>query len=1022
MRSGAVSRRSWGRILAAIAVLAVASVPASGRTSAEPGPDAPDHLLVDGLSAPIGIDDIPQFAWRVNDARRGASQRAYRVLVGTAPVSTPGDAGVVWDSGVVESNKQAFVAYGGPQLASDSDYWWTVSTADGGGRFSDFAAPQRFETGLHDGDWRAQWIRRTPTNAVDKADDYTYARKEFALEPSPIVRATAYVSADHQYQLWINGSRAAAGEAFSYPDSQYYEATDITALLKSGTANAIGLLYHWYGVGKGRPEGASGVIVQVSLVYADGVMEHLGTDGSWRVTRAPWLPATQRNTEGDPVDYTEHIDGATYPTGWDRAGFDDRLWQPATVLGTPPIEPWTHLSSVRTRVVEEAVAPASITSLTDGSVVADFGRVIAAVPTVSFRSGVAGRTVSMHAGYLLDESSPGAPVVGVSGQVSTTHGTQHTDMSYAYVEASGAQTFRPFDYLGFRYFQIDDPGEPLDASQIVAYARHNALPNGEAASFSSSDASVDAVFALAQHSAAFGSQEQFIDTPTREKGPFLRDSFNISETAMRAFGEQNLSRRALLEFAQSQTRYWPDGHLNAIYPSGQGKRDIPDFTEIYPEWVWQYYLDTGDDELLADVYPVMAAISSYVARDIDPTTGLVTNLAGGDGDYLYGIVDWPMNMRYGYDMSTAVRTTVNLLAVDVFDRTATAADALGHDEDAGTQRARRDALVAAINARLRRSDGIYVDGLHADGTQSDHASQHANAYAIAYGVAPADSDDTVADYVASRGMAMGPQTAQLLLSALHTVGRDADLVTRIADATTDGWANVLARGGTFTWETWQPSDANGDSMSHAWGSTVLVNIQDALLGITPTAPADEMISFRPPRGGLDQASGTMPTTRGPVSVSWQRPADASGAFTVALTIPANMRASVAIPATSPDSITENGQPLVSAPGVELQEIQGDLVILAVGSGDYSFASGSVPSTFVGHTPGHPAPNATEITNGGVEDRPASSTGRSQVAGPTSKAATPHRDHVPAWLVVVLVAAQITTAAIALRVRNSSRAT
>ena len=36
----------------------------------------------------------------------------------------------------------------------------------------------------------------------------------------------------------------------------------------------------------------------------------------------------------------------------------------------------------------------------------------------------------MRAGYLLDEPVRGEPFAGVPGQVSTTHGTQHTDMSY----------------------------------------------------------------------------------------------------------------------------------------------------------------------------------------------------------------------------------------------------------------------------------------------------------------------------------------------------------------------------------------------------------------------------------------------------------------------------------------------------------------------------------------------------------------------------------------------------------------
>ena len=37
---------------------------------------------------------------------------------------------------------------------------------------------------------------------------------------------------------------------------------------------------------------------------------------------------------------------------------------------------------------------------------------------------------------------------------------------------------------------------------------------------------LDAVWGMCAHSALFTSQEQFVDTPTREKGPFLWDSCN----------------------------------------------------------------------------------------------------------------------------------------------------------------------------------------------------------------------------------------------------------------------------------------------------------------------------------------------------------------------------------------------------------------------------------------------------------------------------------------------------------------
>ena len=346
--------------------------------------------------------------------------------------------------------------------------------------------------------------------------------------------------------------------------------------------------------------------------------------------------------------------------------------------------------------------------------------------------------------------------------------------------------------------------------------------------------------------------------------------------------------------------------------------DIPDFTEIYPEWAWQYYLNTGDDDLLSQVYPVLTAIADYVATYLDEGTGLVTNLAGGDGQYLYGIVDWPPNMRYGYDMSTVVRTTVNMLAVDVF---AHARPALGRPPaEIEQQQGRRDALVTAINSRLARDDGTYADGLVGDGAQSGHSSQHANAYALAYDIAPQTATNAVADAIVAQGMAMGPQTVQELLAALHRSGRDSELVALLTDPNHDGWANVLARGGTFTWETWQPSDVNGDSMSHGWGSTVLVNIDEALLGVTPTAPGFEQVDVRPPNGGLDHAEGTVPTGRGPIAVSWSRPADVAGTFELTVALPANVSATVGIPAVGPDSVpaparapNPRGPPHVSPP-------------------------------------------------------------------------------------------------------------
>ncbi len=736
------------------------------------------------------------------------------------------------------------------------------------------------------------------------------------------------MSGDQQYELYVNGVRVGKGQAYSFPDSQYYEALDLTAVLRPGAANAFGLLYNWQGATKGHPAGTPGVIAQVSVLHADGTTQLVTTDGSWRVLKGAWLPGTQRDLEGDKVDFTENIDGPAVPVGWEAPGFDDSGWAPALVLGPAAVAPWSRLVPVRTRIVETPVPAVSLTALASGAAVADFGKVYAAVPTVTFHHGTAGRTVAMHAGYLLDEPVTGQPFTGQPGQVSTTHGTQHTDMSYSYIQAGGTEEFHPFDYLGFRYLQIDDPGETLAAADVVALTRHTVVPDVDAATFSSSSPALDAVFELARHSALFTAQEQFVDTPTREKGPWLWDGFNESLATMAAFGEQNLTRKSLLEFAQSQGRYWRNGAVNKIYPTGLGAEDINEYTEIYPEWVWQYWMNTGDRTLLESVYPVMEHIAGYVDAAVDPGTGLVNDLPSTDIYYPWFVV-----------------TRLNVLGVNVFRRTADAAVALGRPASEVTrQRQRQAQLTTAVNRYLARRDGTYADGLGGlNGGRVSSASQTANACALAYGVVPARYQAAVGAHVASMGMATQPQAANEVLRALALTGRIDDVVRLITDPTIDGWARILAKGGTFTWEVWEPSDADGDSMSHGWGSTVLVEMQRTLLGVSPASPGFASVSVSPPATGLASASGTVPTPRGPVTVAWERtPAGASGpgGFSLDVAIPANATATVALPAAAVRDVTEGAGAVSRAAGVRVLSSAHGTVTVAVGAGRYGFHSTS----------------------------------------------------------------------------------
>jgi alpha-L-rhamnosidase len=869
-------------------------------------------LTVNGITDPVGVDpDACFFAWVLQSSVRGARQRGYRITVQRAdPLHTQ----VAWDSGQVTSARQAFIPYGGPPLVADAAYTWTVEVQDEGGHWSPPAPSGHFVTVLRLEDWTARWLQ--PQAASLQPDRVTYVRTMVTPPSGTLRRATAYVSAAHTYQLFVNDQRVDFGPSFSYPDEQYVRSIDLTRQIRPGEATGLGVLHRWYGAGQGRPLSAPGVIAQLSLTYADGRHVSYGTDGTWKELPAEWLPSPLRNTDGS--DFVEWVDGRAHPQGWSTAAFDASTWSDASVLGPAGTAPFTTMYAQRTHIDEHPVAPISLRTLSNGSVVADFGAVYAARPQVRFAQGASGRTVPMHVGYLLDPD----------GQVSTTHGTQETNLSFSYITRAGAQTFEPLTYLGFRYLQIDDPGEPIGRDQVVAVATHAAMPDVPTATFATGQHMLDAVWKLNAHSCLYCTHEQFVDTPTREKGPFVWDSSNESEAIMGAYGDQNMSWQGLRDVVRGQARYWPDGRVNAVYPNGDGGRDIPIFTERFPEWLWRYYVATGDRPTVLSMYPATQKVADYIWAARDPATGLLNGLAeGSNGDPVYG-----------YDQSVTLDTTSNVLGVNAFNRIAQLALVAGDTAGAATQNGRAAQLTTAINGHLVRPGGIYTDGLLPSGAQSAHASQEANALALAYGVVPAAQMATVGAYVAKLGISVGPVHGLELLRGLANAGLVGDMVRTLTDSSIPGWAHIVAAGGTFTWETWQPSDLIGDSMSHGWGSSALVAMQETLLGVTlqtPNVDGAVAAAIAPPTSGLSGARGTLPTIAGPIAVTWRR---RRTELSLDADLPPNASARVVLPAARAASVREGGTALAHAPGVTLESFSGGMAVLGVTSGSYRFTT------------------------------------------------------------------------------------
>jgi len=849
-------------------------------------PLAPVNLRTNDAVNPVGTPDRPYFGWHVDHPAPNQIQAGYQLLVASSRAALQANRGDLWDSGKVASRSQNHIAYDGLPLAGNTQCFWKARVWDKAGNISPYSEPSVFVTGLlSDEAWDgAQWIRRETTDP----DDYTYYRRTVSLPDQPIRRATLFISAVHKYALYLNGQPVGHGPSYHYPQYQYYNAYDVTACLIPKRTNAFAVLTHWFGAGQGRPESAPGLIVKALIEYADGAQTLVGTDGDWKQRRAGgWRSGTPaRNDEG--VGYVEVIDAAGLVPDWNAPDYDDSDWDFAAVIGPHPSPPWLGaLSPDLTRIVERVIAPVSIVDKGSGTYVIDLGRVYAGRPRIRFSGGRPGAKVEMRGGYTLNGD----------GTVDTRT-SQNTDLSFVACLNGGEFTFLPLEYLGMRYFQVEHSPLPITAGNFEFIERHTALDDDRSA-FTSADPALNRVWDFLKYSIKPCAQETFIDTPAREKGGFLVDGLNESLAAMSAYAERLLTRKALVEFLQSMEHYWSSpadqGRMNAVYPNGDGARDIPDFTQAYLWWVWQYYLQTGDLEFLRRSYPKFKSIADYVRRHQQNETGLIHRLTGGgSGAYQYGIVDWPPSMRYGYDMATDARTVINAYAYLDYECLSKIAAELGNATDRDAYHTLAEGLKSAINGKLVNPEDLYVDGLYADGKQSAHVSQHANMLPLALGLVPPERREAVLAAVKARKISVGMVTVYWLIRALGEADQGEHLIDLYTNPEWDGWARSLARGATCTWESWDAEEGGVLSQSHGWGAIGLCGLQQYVLGVQPLAPQFEKIQVKPLDFGtkLAGAGGRLPTERGDIRVSWERSA---GRFRLTLSLPFNVQARVYLP-------------------------------------------------------------------------------------------------------------------------------
>jgi alpha-L-rhamnosidase len=237
---------------------------------------------------------------------------------------------------------------------------------------------------------------------------------------------------------------------------------------------------------------------------------------------------------------------------------------------------------------------------------------------------------------------------------------------------------------------------------------------------------------------------------------------------------------------------------------------------------------------------------------------------------LRDLVDWPpgsftdggQGERDNHEM-LPVNTVVNAFHCHALRLMSRVAQALGSTDDQERFSIQADLVYNSINRLLfDHTRGIYVDG-----EGSKHSSLHSNMFMLAFDLVPDDRRASVVSFVKSRGMACSVYGAQYLLEALYRNGEDQYALELMTAQHDRSWWNMIQCGSTITMEAWDLKYKNNLDWNHAWGAAPANIIPRFVLGVRPLKPGFSKLLIQPQPGSLKRISGTVPTIRGPVTVS-----------------------------------------------------------------------------------------------------------------------------------------------------------
>jgi len=667
---------------------------------------------------------------------------------------------------------------------------------------------------------------------------HTYFRTEIDL-PSQPIQAELAVTADDYCKLYVNGAFVVQGPESGYPWHYPYYVLDVARFLRPGK-NCLASHVFYQGLFNRvwtSADNRSGFLLSLRVTFEDGATARFVTDDTWRCFASRTFPT--HGMVGYDTQFAEDIDMREEPVGWREAGFDDAAWgtplrgaqdHAFALAATPPLE---HVR----------VEPIIAKDKGNGNYFYDFGTEIVGHTRIRLR-GEAGHKIEVRHGEEL--SAPDA--VRYEMRANCTY--------QEFPVLSGKDDLIAFyDYRAFRYIEIlDAPARP----EVWVDVRHHRF-DPHASRFDASDELLPRIWQLCKNGVRYGSQGGFLDCPSREKGQYLGDALITSHSHLLLTADATLTKKAIEDFQLSQ-RICPG--IMAVAPSSFNQ-EIAEYSLQWTMMLRNYYWLTGDRAFVEQmVEAAFRPLFAYFVR-FQGASGLLSGMKEK-----WVLVDWPKNLRDGYDYEYAEGRENTVLNAFYYASLRAAAELLRElGKDSTPYEAEAERVKQAFAERLLDTE----TGLFVDAPGSTHSSLHANALPLCFGLVAPENVPKVVGLIREKRLSCGVYIAPFVIVACYRAGEPDLGYALLTSREEHSWHEMLKHGATTCMEAWGPDQKWNTSWCHPWSSGPVFLIAECLMGLMPAEPGWRKIRFAPNiPDALDEAMIALPIPQGWVSARYEK--------------------------------------------------------------------------------------------------------------------------------------------------------